>query len=169
MSNIATLGKDEQSEGALFIRVLNPTDFDNASEAMRKYLKNQLGFLDEWKYLGLTGGPLREFLHRYIDTSHFFGSSYNVFQKEKWFDYLKTKYGYSNTELEIYFGAYDTVNSQGKIPASISQAYNYTPTKDTAFTEMLKGAAKYAFWGVGIYAVSYLLLREKLFGTKKRT
>lgn len=161
------LGKDEQSEGALFIRFLNPTDFDAAFGAMRLYIKDNQGFLDEYKYLGLFGGPLKDFIKRYIEASYEFNSSYSTYQKDTWYNYFATRWNYSFEELDIYFGALVATNDMGKIPRSIFSAYTYKPSKDTAIGETIKDSAKYIVYAAGAYAVGYLLLREFLFGTKR--
>lgn len=166
MSNVDFLGKDEQAEGVPLLRFLNPTDFDVAYEAMRLYIKDNQGFIDEYKYLGLFGGPLKEFIKRYIEASYEFNSSYSSYQKDTWYNYFASRWNYSFDELGIYFGALIATDDMGKIPRSIFSAYTYKPTKDTALGETIKDSAKYVLFAGGAYVVGYLLLREFIFGKK---
>lgn len=166
--NFNTLGKDEQTESAPFVQFFAPTDFDTAVKAISVYIKDNMGFLDEYKYLGLFNGPVKSFLKKYIEASYEFNASYSNYQKTKWYNYFKSRWNFATDELDVYFSALVATNDMGKIPRNIFSAYTYTPSKDTVLGGAIKDAAKYSIFAVGMYAVGYLLLREYLFGTKKK-
>ena len=169
ITHIGQMGADEQTSAGFWLFQITPTDFDNAYESLRQYLKNELGFVDEYTYLGVLGGTLKDFLNNYINASHAIGAAYHSYNKNKFYNYLKTNYGYDDDELDIYLPALSIVNDQGKIPRSIYDAYSYTPSSESAVVEAGKSVIT---WGVGLgaaYLIGYLLLREAVFGRTKKS
>ncbi len=153
------MGRDEQEGGALFVRLWSPTDLDTASEAMRIDLKEELGIYDEWKYLGVFGGTLRDFLERYIDVSHALKKSYSPVNKRKFYDFMIAKWGYDKETLDLYFSTLVKLTKQKKIPKSIYEPYSYVPDDST----VPERASKYLVKAIIIGGISYLLIKSIIF------
>lgn len=153
------MGRDEQESGALFVRLFSPTDLDKASEAIRKDLKDKLSFVDEFKYLGLFGGPVTDFLKNYIDTSHRLRLAYSTLNKNQIYSAMQTIYGYDAEALNIYFGALSKLWDQGKIPEAIYVPFTYAPD-DSTIPEV---ASKYLVKSLIIGGVAYLLIKTVIF------
>lgn len=163
LSHIEVMGADEQQEGTLFLRLINPTDFDTAYEALRIELKKQLSLIDEFSYIGLFGGDLKEFLHRYVEASHEINSAISGFNKSTFYSYFKNKWGYTDEELNVYFNALLKMDSQNKIPRSIMYAYTYKPNEGGLVADTVKKTGKFVLGTVLLYGAGYLLIREILF------
>ena len=58
------LGGGEQTRG--FFQTLFPNEYDKAFQMIRQWIQNKRGFMDEFRLLGFTGGPLKTFMDRYI-------------------------------------------------------------------------------------------------------
>lgn len=166
MANFPTfLGTDEQKEGALFLRLLDPTDYDTAFEGVRGVLKDSLGFTDEFHYLGLLGGPLKDFLNRYIEASYQLKAGYSPTSKQHFYNELGEFY--DKQTLDTYFNALSKAYQMGKVPKSIYNAYTYTPTEGGILKDLTVSSSKYLITAVLIGGAGYLLMREAFFGKRK--
>lgn len=157
--NVEVIGRDQQEGGALFIRLISPTDRDKAQEAMRVELRQRLPLGQEFKYIGLFAGPLKQFLSDYIDVGHALKLTYSPLNKERFYTAMKQKGDYDNEALDIYFDAFYTLRKQGKIPDSIYKPYTYVPDDSTVGEK----AIKYGVNAIVIGGVAYLLIKTIIF------
>jgi len=179
--NYSMMGRDETQPGALFYRLVNPTDFDTVVEAMRVRIKNEFTWdlinPTLWGLVGFNGGPIKQWLTRYIIVADKFKMPYTPVQWEKWKTEFMREYGYDEESLKVYFKTFSQLADGGKVPSTVYRPFEYEPTSDPGIIEgvkdLVKGAAeegqKVATKGVvmlGVAGVSYLLIREFIFGKK---
>jgi hypothetical protein len=133
--NKSFLGRDELSTGKYFSSVTNPTLYDVALRNMIDYIKISYGIGDRLKllgvYLGETGSDVADFLKNYIATASGWRQSYNYNDRQKWFDYFKANFQYSDFEINEWLKTLRTLNQSGRIPKAIFEPWTYTDNDPT--------------------------------------
>jgi hypothetical protein len=155
------LGADEQTPGLIFWRLFDPTDFDQAWEAINEYIKTNKSFLGEFNILGLFGGKSKDFLRRYIQVGHDFGLSYDM-APSQYRKVLKNKYGYSDDKLDIYFEALTAQYRAGKVKPNIYNPASYTPSDPSIMGDFAKKAFLYGAGGLALYFLGKEILFKKV-------
>lgn len=137
-----------------------PNAFDKASKAMIERLKDEYNYdlvnATLWKLIGLNGGPVRDFLMRYIKQAREWGKSYIKADWPQWQKTFISKYGYDDSTIEVYFRNFRVLQSEGRIPESIFKPWTYDPSKDyegigDKFLNEVSKYAKFALAGVAIF------------------
>lgn len=163
------LGRDETIPGSITAQIINPTDYDNAVDAIINRLHEiftwDLINPTLWKLIGFTGGPVKTWLTRYIQTSSLWGQSYSNFDSQKWLDYFRDSFGYDPEISKWYFDVLEELSDQGLVSINIYQPFNYTPsgTAGVMNNESPKDLVKYAITAVVIGGVLYGLSKTVLY------
>ena len=160
-----TLGRDESLPGVPFIRLMNPTDFDNVREAMRITIKEKLNwdFINPlaWKTIGLAGGPIDKFLIDYKSIAIQRKEGYNPLNKKQWENIFIQGYGYDEESISLLLDTFWELYTANKIPQSIYQPWTYIPEDNGTFYKYLKTALKYTT--IGAVAYFSILAAPKIF------
>lgn len=162
------LGRDETIPGNILAQVVNPTEYDNAVDAIIKKLHELFSWdlvnPTLWKLIGFTGGPVKTWLTRYIQTSGLWNESYTTYDSEKWLSYFKQSFGYDPELSKWYFDVLEQLTDQGLISINIYQPFNYTPTGTASAMgmEAPKEVVKYGISAVVIGAVIYFMSKSLL-------
>ena len=172
-----TLGGDEQSGGAPFIRMFYPTDYEVAVQAMTDYINGRYTFGERFKALGLLHGwHLKKVVNLYIDRSYSTNTTLTDTNIQQWFNYYVQK-GYSPEVSKIYVDSLLKLGVTNKFPSSIYNAYTYRPTeqelKETFGSKAIKKTAEvtegmfgkillYTVAGVVVYGVVITVVKRKV-------
>lgn len=134
------LGAGEQTRG--FFQAWFPNEYDKAFQMIRQWIQNKRGFMDEFRLLGFTGGPLKTFMDRYI----IYARENKVFvTKENLDDILwgmremYTDYPYQ--DIHDYLSAIAELGSAGMISDAIYKPFSQ-PFKQEVFTQRAYTKAK---------------------------
>jgi len=130
----ATLGRTETAPGALFVRLISPTDFDWSLENMRVRIKGTVGIWRGFDLLGMFAGQLKNFLIAYIESAGAMEKAYVPADKDFWINYLETTYPgkFETDNLSVYFDTLFKLQKEGQVTQSVYKPFNYVPTKPSA-------------------------------------
>jgi hypothetical protein len=123
---------DEQSPGAVFIRIIDPNDFDRAQSAIVKLIETALpGWFNIQRYrmLGFEGSGVSKFLQNYIimaRTRRAAPSNSNVVMWKG--NYLAEYPGSIGEDTELYFDSLMKARAAGKVSNTIFEPWDYEPT-----------------------------------------
>lgn len=153
------MGQSELAPSATGIgAMLAPTLFDRAAENMRRAIKEELTWEIfnplAWKVLGISGGPIRRWLKRYIDVATNSRTAYAPSESEEWFSQFKTAYGYDDDELQLLFTTFFTLVSNNQIDDEIYRPWTAEePSREGPLAKTMKTVLTYAVVGAVVYGV----------------
>lgn len=136
--NYQYLGVDETKPGALFVRLVNPTESDKVAKELARLIRSyysgwDLANIDLWRKLGWDvtriGNPLQDFLQNYILLARQEKSYLSERSKQWWIDTMHARYNIPMDDLKDYIRAMLDMISAGTMPDTILKPYTYEPTE----------------------------------------
>jgi len=171
---------NEQAPGAVFIRIIDPNDFDRAQSAICRLIETALPGLfniQRYRMLGFEGGGVSKFLQNYIlmaRTKRAAPTQDNVVMWKG--NYLAQYPGSIGEDVELYFDSLMKAQAAGTISRTIFEPWDYSPTSTiddikAGLVETVKDAAAAASPIIGsgvnkvliagaVVAVIYLLGKQ---------
>lgn len=138
MSTFETLGADETKPGAVFVRLINPTELDKVALEMSRIIKGYYSGVDIlnfdlWRKLGMDvgsqGNPLQEFLQHYMQVARETNDSLSERNKEWWITTINERFGTRLDDVNDYIKAMLDMIRAGTMPDIILKPYGYEPTE----------------------------------------
>jgi len=159
----------EQDPGALFLRWVNPTEFDKAKLEIIDYLKRQHSWdlvnPKLWALVGFDGGPVVEFLKSYIEIAGTRKESVTRENMEIFVGQLQRDYNEKTAHSREYLRALIALRAAGEIPDTIYKPWTHTRTEPyEALTPAVQKTFNKLIWvGLGvavIYAVGPAIVKQ---------
>lgn len=165
--NYQMLGADETQSAGLFVRLVNPTEFDKAAEAIRARLKTEYNWdlfnAELWGLIGFAGGPVKKWLTLYIKESDRLGKPYYRNDLIQW-ENIFAKYGYDKKTADTYLRVLRQLHSEGNISETIYNPNTYRAVDDPEAGQIVWHETRKMLYGtagiVVVGGIGYLLLRD---------
>lgn len=132
------LGRDETKPAPLFIRGISPTEIQQLATEMIRVIKGYYPGIDIinpylWAAVGVeadnpTGGPVIEFLQRYVDAARTMRKTLTRTSKDYFYEYLYRNFEYEPKRLNDYLEALLDLQAANKIPPAFRNPLSYEPS-----------------------------------------
>jgi hypothetical protein len=154
-----TLGIDETQPAPLFVRLAVTPDITEVTNAIETLIKSYYpGFLnfDAMRKIGFSLNPWSDkimgFVSTVIDCERAAGQTLTRDNESAFRDKVHERHpDYRDDDVTDYFRAWNDLISAGRIPATITQPWNYTPTtiSQDAGTALGQAASSASASGIG--------------------
>jgi hypothetical protein len=141
-----------------FQDMIAPTDLDRVAHAMgdiigKKYSDFSLlnPFSDWWRIVGMDSNNVKTWLEQYVSVSRTRNDTLTYATRESYRQDMMGRFGYSSSDMDVYFDAFFQLKDSRMIPASIENPAGYTiPASSgsiaaevgTAIGQVVSGASK---------------------------